>query len=420
MRGEEEIQKDLWALNELIVNCPELVELESRLGSFNLFQVLRSEYAELKHSNVLAWLLDPSETHGLDAIFLQKWLMRVMHGNGNTNHKSITAVDIDAWSLWEVEVHREWRNIDLLILLKMANGKSWVVCIENKVNSTQYSGQLTKYRESVEIHFPSEGHRHVFIFLTKNGEDPEDPNFISSDYSEIHTALREAATLRQQSLGSEPKVLIENYIRLLEEKFMNDSEIARLAQSIYKKHSHALEVIFAHRPENIQTQVLSLLADMMNAGALGMNIISSPNQRSYVRFIPKEWNQPGNLHGRNWPKSNLSVLFEIDYFKAYPKFLIVAGRPPQQWLDSVMSKCTPPDFKHLSGQSRKGSWPRLYSEEIRDLPKPEELESAESAAEAIFSWIKNKLASDEMERVISIIAAELPMLEQIFQEKQSK
>ena len=413
-------QEDYYALNKLIVNCPELVELETRLGSFNLFQVLRSEYAELKHSNILAWLLDPSETHGLDAIFLQKWLMRVMHLNVNSDPEYISAIDIDTWSLWEVEVHREWQNIDLLILLKMANANPWVVCIENKVNSVQYSGQLEKYRLRVEARFPIDDYKHIFIFLTKNGERPGNRKFISCDYSDIHKALKESVALRHQSIGVEPKVLIENYIRLLEEKFMNNSEIARLVRAIYKKHGPALDVIFAHRPENIQTQVLSHLAGRMKENAADLKIICGPNQRSYVRFIPYEWDQPGNHHGSSWPRSDLSVLFEIDCFNSIPKLLIVVGKPPKEWLESVMNICNTPDFNHLPDQNRWDSWPRLYSEEISILFDLEEFESAESIAAAIFTWVKNKLASEEMKRVIKTIADELPLLDHIFQADQLK
>ena len=66
------IDGDYAALNELIVNCPDFGKLESLLGGFNLFRVLAFEYGEIRHSNVLAWILDPAESHGLDSTFLQK------------------------------------------------------------------------------------------------------------------------------------------------------------------------------------------------------------------------------------------------------------------------------------------------------------------------------------------------------------
>jgi hypothetical protein len=61
-RTPEEIQ--LQQLTDFVVRCPELRELEKLLGKFNLFRVLRFEHGEIRHSNVLAWLLDPAESHG--------------------------------------------------------------------------------------------------------------------------------------------------------------------------------------------------------------------------------------------------------------------------------------------------------------------------------------------------------------------
>ena len=38
---------------------------------FNAFDVLRYSDYEIRHSNVLAWLLTPGETHGVGAAFLR-------------------------------------------------------------------------------------------------------------------------------------------------------------------------------------------------------------------------------------------------------------------------------------------------------------------------------------------------------------
>ena len=40
-------------------------QLEKLLNKFNVFDVLRNPTREIKHSNVLAWLLDPNESHNI-------------------------------------------------------------------------------------------------------------------------------------------------------------------------------------------------------------------------------------------------------------------------------------------------------------------------------------------------------------------
>ena len=57
------------ALDLFLVDNPELERLSTKLSEFNIFHILRSDRAELKHSNVLAWLLNPKENHGLEDKF---------------------------------------------------------------------------------------------------------------------------------------------------------------------------------------------------------------------------------------------------------------------------------------------------------------------------------------------------------------
>ena len=63
------------ALDAFLVDNQELEQLTARLSAFNLFNVLRIDHAEIRHSNVLAWLLTPGESHGLGpTIMTQKSL----------------------------------------------------------------------------------------------------------------------------------------------------------------------------------------------------------------------------------------------------------------------------------------------------------------------------------------------------------
>ncbi|MCP5523721.1 MAG: PD-(D/E)XK nuclease family protein [Verrucomicrobiales bacterium] len=221
MSDAPSIKADYEALNELIVNCPDFDRLESLLGGFNLFQVLKFEYGEIRHSNVLAWILDPAESHGLDASFLKKWLMRVIFEASEATETPVSAVDIDAWQLLDVEVRREWNHLDLLLILTFADDQKWVVCIENKVLSAQHSNQLQRYRKVVQEHFPKAARR-MFLFLTKWGEEPEDDAYLAASYTQVHQALKECIQSRSHAIGNEPRVLLENYLRLLEEKFMDE------------------------------------------------------------------------------------------------------------------------------------------------------------------------------------------------------
>jgi len=65
----------LAGLERFVAENDELLELEERIGRFNIFDALRIVEREVKHSDFLAWLLDPNESHGQGGLFLRAILM---------------------------------------------------------------------------------------------------------------------------------------------------------------------------------------------------------------------------------------------------------------------------------------------------------------------------------------------------------
>ena len=59
------------------VQNPDLLRLESLLKRFNLFEAMGVIRQELRHSDLLACLLDSSQSHGLGTIFLTELLQAV-------------------------------------------------------------------------------------------------------------------------------------------------------------------------------------------------------------------------------------------------------------------------------------------------------------------------------------------------------
>jgi hypothetical protein len=96
----------------------------------------------------------------------------------------VLPAEVATWRLKTVEVRREWRNIDVLLVLTMPDGDQWIVCIENKVHHHQSEGQLAGYRAVVEQEFPN-AVRRIFIFLTKNPEPPDDPLYQCGSYDQV-------------------------------------------------------------------------------------------------------------------------------------------------------------------------------------------------------------------------------------------
>ena len=94
--------------------------LELNLKLPNIFRILRISRTEIRHSNFLAWLLNPNESHNLRDTFLKHFLLDI-------------SVEFDTLNFQDFEIRREWKNIDLLII---TNG--FAVCSENKVDSQEH------------------------------------------------------------------------------------------------------------------------------------------------------------------------------------------------------------------------------------------------------------------------------------------
>jgi hypothetical protein len=412
MPDQPALEADYAALNDLIVNCPDFHRLESLLGGFNLFQVLKFEHGEIRHSNVLAWILDPAESHGLDSLFLKKWLMRVMHESGEYLDAPVTAVDIDTCQLVSVEVRREWRNIDLLLILELADHRRWVVCIENKVNSTQHSNQLSRYRQVVEASFP-DATRRIFLLLTKDEKMPEDPAYLNASYAQVHRVLKECLGSRSHAIGAEPKVLLENYLRLLEEKFMDESEIARTALRIYQQHRRALDIIFENRPDNLRLasdRVRRLLTE--KADEIG--IVMEPCSKVYLRFVPRAWDQPGNTHGTGWSGTNRTILFELNLTGNAPYLYVTAGKAPDDWIDPLWRRVGSYPFR--AGRVKRNTRPRYWcmlhvAAQTKISLGDEDVMDPDEMAQKIFDWCVAAYREPQTQEVIRVLAAELPKLE---------
>src|SRR5690606_30558728 len=62
------------------INNIELNKIEAYLNRFNPIHIMKMENQEIRHSNILGWLLDPLNTHGLGDKFLKAFLTEALKG----------------------------------------------------------------------------------------------------------------------------------------------------------------------------------------------------------------------------------------------------------------------------------------------------------------------------------------------------
>ena len=103
---------------------------------------------ELLHSNMLAWLLDPKESHGIGECFLKPFLL-----SAGAPRVSASAdwTAPDSIREWKNKVGEQWGYLDILIL----NEPAQVLCaIEVKTFSNEHDEQLTHYRKALGSPLP--------------------------------------------------------------------------------------------------------------------------------------------------------------------------------------------------------------------------------------------------------------------------
>lgn len=169
-------------LEQFLLDNPELDYLESLLSQFNIFETLNIVNVEVRHSNVLSWLMNPFMSHGIGSFFLQQFLKNFISENKTALSDSITLFDIEMLSFSDTEIRREWNNIDILIIIKDET-RNIVVAIENKIKSSEHGDQLQRYRNFVNKEFSD--YLKLFIYLTPDNLIPSDENWLSFNYITI-------------------------------------------------------------------------------------------------------------------------------------------------------------------------------------------------------------------------------------------
>ncbi|MEO0565338.1 MAG: PD-(D/E)XK nuclease family protein, partial [Chloroflexota bacterium] len=168
-------------LEAFILNNEQLASLEAHIGQFNIFEAVGVVRQELRHSDFLGYLLDPSGNHGLNDFLLKQVVMRVL---ATAETPPLSLIEIDVTDFNGTLVQREWRNIDLLIT---HHESDLVICIENKIGTSEHSNQLERYRTMIQNPFPRR--RHIFIFLTPDGTLPSDAAYIPLSFETITEIL---------------------------------------------------------------------------------------------------------------------------------------------------------------------------------------------------------------------------------------
>jgi hypothetical protein len=312
-KSDIEINEAVAALERFVVENDDLLQLEERIGRFNIFDALNIVDLEVKHSDFLAWLLDPNESHGQGGLFLRAILMDLLKTARESGFNCpVSPIELDGQEFRGVEIRREWRNIDILIRCKQPN---FVVAIENKIKSGEHGDQLNCYRGTIEAEFstvPS-----MYLFLTIEGDEPSEEDWIPYSYADVYRVLSRVRDANQTSIGGDALAFLDHYLRLIRGRLMDDPEIIKLCERIYKNHRQALQLIYEYAGSPA-AGLLGAIEAVVADHAGGWHIVNKTSTKIF--FIPSQWLQllPDILDRATFDKRCWVVLrFEIRSTKGF-------------------------------------------------------------------------------------------------------
>jgi len=346
-------------LEAFLIDNPQLDELESRVAEFNIFEAMGAVRQELRHSDFLAFLLNPFEKHGLGDIFLKRFLMKALSLAEET---IISPINIKIASLDNMIVERETQNIDIL----MYEPNQKLVClVENKIFSDEHSNQLARYHRIARERFPD--FQIIPVFLTPDGIPPQDENspYIPFSYGDVADLIESLLLTNKSTLGTDIYTMIQHYMIMLRRHIVTDSDIAQLCREIYKSHKTAIDLIIEHKPD-IRQDLSDYLATLVNAQA---NLTVFRHTKSYVDFVINDWKNVTQLNeGIGWAGSKFAIALEFSVAQNQLNFYMVIG-PTKESLGYVreiifQTAHTNPNIFTKCRPKLSPKWTFIYKKEI--------------------------------------------------------
>jgi hypothetical protein len=306
-------------LESLFVNNPDLDEIRAHLSTFNPIKTMGMARMEIRHSAILAWLLNPQETHGLGDKFLKAFISEALRGHHAAMQPS--ALNVSQADMMDTEVRLEWRHIDILL---MSPRNKWVFVIENKFDSGQHTNQLTRYLELVRSTFGEDDFSHIRgIFLSLWDEEPEDGRYAPIQYGSICEILEQQAVSGRHPLTAEVETFIKHYLEVIREAAgmsEEQKELEQLARQLYRDHRRVLDFVIEHG----KATDFSFACDFVFGEGLEYGDIAEVEKKGFA------FNQSGASQFSFLPQSWYEALGEVAFIDGYENWGM--GLPVIMWV----------------------------------------------------------------------------------------
>lgn len=404
------------ALEALFVANVDFEVVEKSREVFCPFEAVGMVRQEIKHGHFLAYCLDPQRPHGFGSECLRALMRAAAHAQRSSEGKvatgHITPLDVHLMDFEQAQIRREWRSIDLLAVV---SDEKLVVAIELKIDAGEHSGQLRRYRDTVTEEWPvSSGWRHVFLFLTKHGDDASNDDGDGWLTLPLDSVARHFDEVVRKQVGApDARTLLAAYLSMLRRHHLPDEKLEELAAKLWSQHREALEFLMERRPDSGEGvfgqlfQVRQELAEKMSV-ASALEIVPDDSTLSILRFAVRDWDGlPDFLTAENWTSSNRIILIELqrnnEKTNVRIRFALGPGKHATRlrYYDTLLNSGVLSTNKKVITQQ----WTRLRTKSI-ELENDEDQESPTARLERICQRIEEyaKKVIPEFNIVLSALA----------------
>lgn len=215
----------------------------------NIFGITKVSRWELVHSNFIAWALNPTSIHALGFFPLYqliRCLGEIQENSDNKLARKISATLIyqfyDDSFITDANILREYKNIDLLLLIETKAGKLPIV-IENKVES----GENGKFKNQTQVYFDLAEQEfadrsiylepiYIFLFPEYNSTQQTAKEYIRMTYQNLVDYILDPSMAKCSD-----SVSIENYRSYLQcLSFQSDNEKGEHTMAISREEKTIL------------------------------------------------------------------------------------------------------------------------------------------------------------------------------------
>ena len=319
---------------ERLMLSENLEELNGLTGDFNIFNALKLQNNENRHSNFLGWLLRPYESHNLGDYFLKE-ILKISLKNHSQNEEvkaSLEDVIFNSFEDSEIVLEKQTdknRRIDIFI---DSPTNQFLCLIENKIWSGEGFNQLEDYEEYINNHEKYKNYKHkVFLFLTPNADYNQKAlykNYIRIDYSQIYNVIIKILKFKEKSMSEEVKIFIEHYKKMIERNIMKktDEKIVTLCRKIYREHKEAIDLI--NENTDVSADIANILKEFANEQSTELYTDQFPK---YIRFLPINIKNVDKLRYGKFNKWAGGNILALEFEKNNDKFNFTISIQPAEF-----------------------------------------------------------------------------------------